>query len=197
VNVPNSLTALRFLALPLFLWLFLSGRLGAALGVFVGAMITDWLDGIAARALKQFTRIGAIMDPIADKLLGLSGLAVLSWTHRLPAWLLWLLVFREVCIFSAIGILTWTGRSYDIRPTRFGKYSTAFLTVTVIFGLVQSARDAPIGPPLIALALVSALCILVSWAQYLAMFIELMQKGDRKTGDTLLNSPSGRTGSAN
>lgn len=176
MNVPNSLTALRLLALPVFLWLFLSGRLGAALAVFVGAMITDWLDGIAARALKQFTHIGAIMDPIADKLLGLSGMAVLCWTHRLPAWLLWLLVFREVCIFSAIGILNYTGRSYDIRPTRFGKYSTAFLTVTIIFALVQSAREVTLGPPSIALALISAQCIVVSWAQYLAIFIDLMRR---------------------
>ncbi|HET7787151.1 MAG TPA: CDP-alcohol phosphatidyltransferase family protein [Myxococcales bacterium] len=176
MNVPNSLTALRLLALPVFLWLFLSGRLVAALGVFVGAMVTDWLDGIAARALKQFTKIGAMMDPVADKLLGLSGLGVLTWTHRLPAWLLWLMVFREVCIFSAIGILTRTGRRYDIRPTRFGKYSTAFLTVTIIFGLVQGAREAPLGAPLIALALLSAQCIVVSWAQYLAIFIELMRR---------------------
>jgi cardiolipin synthase len=176
VNVPNTLTALRLFAVPVFVILFLYGRLGAALAVFVGAMITDWLDGIAARMLKQFTAIGAIMDPIADKLLGLAGLVLLCWSHRLPRWLLWLLIFREICIFSAIGILTRAGRSYAIRPTRFGKYSTAFLSVTIIFALVQGARDVPAGPALIALALTSALCIFVSWAQYLGIFINLMRR---------------------
>ena len=181
MNVPNFLTGLRLVAVPVFVALFLSGRLGAALAVFVGAMITDWLDGVAARILKQFTAIGAILDPIADKLIGLAGMVLLCWSHRLPRWLLWLLIFREVCIFSAIGILNATGRSYAIRPTRFGKYATAFLAVTTIFALVQGARDVPAGPALIALALVSALCIVVSWAQYLSMFIDLMRQPTQLT----------------
>ena len=154
MNVPNALTALRVLAVPVFIALFLQGRLGAALGVF----------------------IGAIMDPIADKLMGLAALGLLCWSHRLPMWLLYVLLFREVCIFSAIGILTSTGRSYAIRPTRFGKYATFFLAATTIFALVQGAREVGTTPALIALALVAAQCVLVSWAQYLAVFIELMRR---------------------
>ena len=176
MNVPNSLTALRIAAVPVFVVLFLSGRLGAALAVFVGAMITDMLDGIAARALKQFTRIGAILDPPADKLIGLTALGLLCWSRRLPMWLLALLVFREVCIFSAIAILDRTGRSYAIRPTRFGKYSTAFLSATILLALVQGARDVATSAAEIALALVAAQCVIISWAQYLAMFIELMRR---------------------
>ena len=176
MNVPNFLTGLRILAVPVFIALFLQGRLGLALAVFIGAMITDLLDGIAARALKQFTKIGAIMDPIADKLMGLSAMGLLCFTHRLPWWLLGVLLFREVCIFSAIGILDATGRSYAIRPTRFGKYSTFFVTATTIFALVQGARDVGTTPALIALGLVAAECILVSWAQYLTLFVQLMRK---------------------
>jgi cardiolipin synthase len=182
VNVPNSLTLLRLLAIPVFAVLFLQGRLGAALAVFVGAMITDWLDGIAARLLRQFTALGAILDPVADKLISLTALILLCWSGRLPAWLLWLLIFREVCIFAAIAILTRTGRTYEIRPTRFGKYATAFLAATMIFALVQGARGVPPGPALIALALVSAQCIFISWAQYLAIFIDLMRRPPQLTG---------------
>jgi len=94
----------------------------------------------------------------------------------LPRWLLWMLVFRELCIFSAIAILTRAGRSYAIRPTRFGKYATAFLAAASIFALVQGARQVEPGPLLIALALVAAECIVVSWAQYLAIFIALMRR---------------------
>jgi cardiolipin synthase len=176
VNVPNALTALRLLAVPVFVWLFVAGRIGGALAVFCVAMVTDVLDGIAARALKQFTRIGAIMDPVADKLMGVTALGLLCWSHRLPAWILYLLLFRETCIFSAIAILTRTGRAYAIRPTRFGKYATFFLTATIVFGLVQGAREAGTTPALIALALVAAECIVVSWGQYLAIFIDLMRK---------------------
>jgi cardiolipin synthase len=176
VNVPNFLTVLRLVAVPVFVVLFVYGRLGAALAVFVGAMITDWLDGIAARLLKQFTALGAILDPVADKVLGLSALVLLCWSQRLPRWLLWLLLFREVCIVSAIVILTRTGRSFDIRPTRFGKYATAFLAITSIYALVQGAREVDPGPLLIALALIAAECIVISWAQYLAIFIDLMRR---------------------
>ncbi len=176
MNVPNFLTGLRLAAVPVFVFLLLAGKLAGALGVFVGAMITDWLDGIAARALKQFTALGAALDPIADKVLGVSALVLLSLTGRLPLWLLWLVVFREACIFSAIGILTRTGRSYAIRPTRFGKYSTAFLSATIIFALLQGARGVPAGPILISLSMISALCMVVSWAQYLAIFIGLMRR---------------------
>ena len=176
MNVPNALTALRVLAVPIFIALFVAGRIGAALAVFCAAMVTDVLDGIAARALKQFTRIGAIMDPIADKLMGLAALGLLCWSHRLPVWLLYLLLFREACIFSAIAILTRTGRPYAIRPTRFGKYATFFLTATIVFALVQGAREVGTTPALIALALVAAQCIAISWAQYLAIFIDLMRR---------------------
>src|SRR5205085_7456365 len=105
VNVPNFLTGLRIVAVPVFVVLFVYGRLGAALAVFIGAMVTDWLDGIAARLLKQFTALGAILDPIADKLLGLSALVLLFCSQRLPRWLLVLLVFRYVCIVGASGML--------------------------------------------------------------------------------------------
>lgn len=176
LNVPNALTALRLAGVPVFIWLFVSGRLGAALAVFCAAMLTDVLDGIAARALKQFTRIGAIMDPIADKLMSLAALGLLCWSHRLPVWILYLLLFREACIFSAIAILTRTGRSYAIRPTRFGKYATFFLAATIVFSLVQGARDIGTTPAAIALALVAAQCIVLSWAQYLSVFIDLMRR---------------------
>ena len=176
MNVPNTLTALRLVAVPVFIGLYSTGRLGAALAVFVGAMITDWLDGVAARMLKQFTQLGAVMDPVADKLIGASAMFLLCWTHRLPWWLFGVLIFREVCIFSAIAILDRTGRSYEIRPTRFGKYSTAFLSATILFALVQGARDVGVTPAEIALALVAAQCILISWAQYLAIFIDLMRR---------------------
>ncbi len=176
MNVPNTLTTLRLAAVPVFIWLFLAGRLGAALGVFVFAMITDVLDGIAARLLKQFTALGAALDPVADKLMGVSALGLLCWTRRLPLWLLGLMLFREACILTAIWLLTRTGRSYVIRPTRFGKYATFFVAATTIFALVQGARDVGETPALIALALVAAECIAVSWAQYLAMFIDLMRR---------------------
>lgn len=182
LNVPNFLTGLRFAAIPVFVVLFLQGRLGAALAVFVGAMITDVLDGIAARVLRQFTQLGAMLDPLADKAMGLAALVLLTWSRRLPLWLTELVVLRELAIFTAIGLLDRTGRSYAIRPTRFGKYSTFFLTATIFVALVQGAREARApSPALMALALVSAECVLVSWVQYFVLWISLMRKPPEQT----------------
>jgi cardiolipin synthase (CMP-forming) len=177
VNVPNLLTGLRLLAVPVFIGVFLQGHHRAALAVFVAAMATDWLDGVLARMLKQFTRIGAILDPLADKALGLSALALLAWGDKLPWWLVWITVFREACIFLAIWLLEFFGRAYVVRPTRFGKYATAAIGATTVLALVREAAPdvAPLGPVLVALALVSAELIVVSWAQYLWMFIRLMR----------------------
>jgi cardiolipin synthase (CMP-forming) len=177
VNVPNLLTGLRLLAVPVFVSLFLQGYHRAALAVFVGATVTDWFDGVLARMLKQFTRIGAILDPLADKALGLSALAVLAWGDKLPWWLVWITVFREACIFLAIWLLEFFGRPYVIRPTRFGKYATAAIAATTVLALVREAAPSleALGPALIALTLVSAELIVVSWAHYLWMFVRLMR----------------------
>jgi len=177
VNVPNLLTSARFVAVPVFVALYLSGMRKAALAVFVGAMVTDALDGILARALKQFTRIGALLDPLADKALGLAGVVLLCWSRLLPWWLLVIVVFRDACIFTAIWLLERTGRGYTVRPTRFGKYATAALAATTVLALVQGATEvaAPTRPLLFALAMVAAACVLVSWAQYLWLFLRLMR----------------------
>jgi cardiolipin synthase len=177
MNVPNLLTGMRLLAVPVFVAVYLRGYHRAALAVFVGATVTDWFDGVLARMLKQFTRIGAILDPLADKALGLSALAVLAWSDKLPWWLVWITVFREACIFLAIWLLEFFGRPYVVRPTRFGKYATASIAATTVLALVREAVPSieVLGPVLIALTLVSAELIAVSWAQYLWMFIRLMR----------------------
>ena len=177
MNVPNTLTVARLVAVPVFVALFLRGDRKAALAVFIGAMVTDALDGALARALKQFTRIGAFLDPLADKVLGLAALVLLCWSRALPWWLLAITLFRDVCIFTAIWLLERTGRSYTVRPTRFGKYSTAALAVITVLALVQGATEAaaPTRPLLVALVVVAAECVLISWAQYLWLFIHLMR----------------------
>ena len=177
MNLPNALTGARLVAVPVFVAFFLRNDRKAALAVFVGAMITDALDGILARALKQFTRIGALLDPVADKLLGLAALVLLCWSRALPWWLLGVTLFRDVCIFTAIWILERTGRGYTVRPTRFGKYATAALAATTVLALVQGATEAaaPARPLIFALAMVAAACVLVSWAQYLWLFVRLMR----------------------
>ncbi len=79
-TVPNLLTYLRLLAVPVFVLLHLGGRPGWALVVFLGAVLTDWLDGLLARILHQQSKLGAFLDPFADKLL--AGAAFDHAVHR-------------------------------------------------------------------------------------------------------------------
>lgn len=178
LNVPNVLTFARLVAVPVFAWLFLQGRLGIALLVFIGAELTDVLDGVLARALRQFTRLGAVLDPVADKLLGLTALSLLTYTQRLPLWLFAAALFRDVCIAAAVYLLTRSGRTFPARPTRFGKYATFFMGATVLVALIHGAE--PTGPAgeaaIFALSIVTTECLAVSWAQYLSWWIKLMQK---------------------
>jgi len=179
MNVPNLLTGLRLLAVPVFVYLFLQGSHRAALAVFIGALVTDWLDGVMARALKQFSQLGALLDPIADKLMALSSLSVLCGTGRLPFWLLWLTLFREACIVIAIWLLERGGHPYVVRPTRFGKYASAGVGLAIILALVEGAASdaarAALSPFVVSMALVAAEFVVVSWAQYLWIFIRLMR----------------------
>lgn len=178
MSIPNILTGLRLLSVPLFAALYLGGRHRAALAVFIAAGVTDLLDGALARALRQFTRWGAVMDPLADKLLALVSLAILTYSALLPPWLLGLSLFRDACIFAAIYLLTKTGRTYEVRPTRFGKYSTFLLVATIVLALAQEAEaPARAATPLLqSVVLITALVLLLSWAQYLGLLLVLMRK---------------------
>ena len=156
---------------------------GAALIVFISAELTDELDGVLARMLRQFTRLGAILDPVADKLLGLTALSLLTYKHRLPLWLIAAALFRDICITAAVYLLTRSGRTFPARPTRFGKYATFFLGATVLVALAHAAWprwDAL--PAVFALAVIATQCLAVSWGQYLYTWIKLMRSPPTTVG---------------
>jgi len=103
-NVANVLTGLRLAAVPLFAWLLLHDhgrdtgwRLGAFL-VFVAAALTDQIDGMLARRYGLITDVGKVADPIADKALMGTAMALLSWLGELPWWVTAVVVFREVAV---------------------------------------------------------------------------------------------------
>ena len=100
-NLPNVLTSLRILFIPVFAWLVLSERWWWAFGLFVALMITDKLDGDIARARGLITDFGKIADPIADKALMITALVTLNIAGPLPVWVTVVIVARE------LGITVW------------------------------------------------------------------------------------------
>lgn len=174
-TLPNALTGLRLLLAPVFLWLYVVGRVQEALVVFAVAAGTDLLDGLAARLLSQHSRLGEILDPIADKLLTFCALVALAAAGRLPAWLPLLVVGRDVVLVLGAALLQALGIGPRIRilPTRAGKYATFAITLLVVGALagdVEPALRRALAPWLAATGLLTAACVVVSLLQYAGVF---------------------------
>jgi cardiolipin synthase len=102
-TIPNALSVLRLLGVPLFLWLLLGPHQdGWALAVLAVSGFTDWLDGVLARKLNQMSRFGALLDPLADRLYILATLLGLVLRHVIPWWLAVVIVGRDVVVGLAL-----------------------------------------------------------------------------------------------
>ncbi|BBL78895.1 CDP-diacylglycerol--glycerol-3-phosphate 3-phosphatidyltransferase [Rubrobacter xylanophilus] len=131
MNLPNALTLLRLILVPFILWVLLEGWDGVALLLLVAAGITDFLDGRLARRFGG-TRLGRVLDPLADRLL-LSGVAVvLALRELLPGWAVAVLVARD--LLALLGGLLYGSR---IRVNRVGKAATAVLMLSVVLVVLQ------------------------------------------------------------
>jgi len=181
VNVPNLLTSVRIALAPVFLWLYASGDTDRALVVFAVAAATDVLDGLAARLLDQHTRIGALLDAGADKLLTACALVALGWRGQLPWWLPALVVGRDAVLVAGAVVLGATHHPLDISPTRAGKYATAMVAGTVVLALLAEfggvARERA-APWVAAMGMLTALCVVVSSVQYAVAFVRSARRRD-------------------
>ena len=126
-TLPNALSVLRLLGVPLFLWLLLGPEEdGWALVVLMVAGITDWADGKLAKWLNQYSRLGALLDPAADRLYIVSTLVALALREIVPVWVVALLVGRELVLGVALLVL----RRYGYPPLQvhyLGKAATLLL----------------------------------------------------------------------
>jgi cardiolipin synthase len=136
VNVPNTLSILRILSIPVFVIFLLYDRFFVALLIFIGAGITDGLDGLIARIFNQKTTIGAYLDPIADKLMLTTSFIVLAILGVIPGWLTVIVISRDVIILLGVLILQLTSHKVEIKPIFLGKASTVMQLVTIAWALV-------------------------------------------------------------
>lgn len=134
---PNQLTLLRLIIIPFIIINIVDERFGWALGLFVLAGISDALDGLLARLLKQKTLLGQYLDPIADKLLLSTLFPVLSATHKIP-WMVTILVMsRDVSLLIVAAIFTLTTSYRDFKPNIFGKANTVAQIATILVVLMD------------------------------------------------------------
>ena len=120
-NLPNVVTLLRLAAVPGVAWLILHQRWEAACWLFVAAAVSDGIDGLLARWLDQLTQLGAALDSVADKALGLVTLVMLTQVGAIPLWVTLAILLRDTVI--VLGALSYRGLAghLEIRPTWLGK----------------------------------------------------------------------------
>jgi len=141
MNIPNSLTLLRILLIPVYIGLLVYGQFDQALIVLLIAGITDALDGTIARAANQKTRLGAFFFFFSDKLLLTSGFITLSIIHVIPSWVTIVVVSRDVMLLLGTAVAELSEFKIDITPTFLGKGTTFLQLSYVILVIFLSSRN--------------------------------------------------------
>lgn len=135
-NLPNIISLLRIAAVPVVAWLIVQQRWEAACWLFFAAAISDGIDGLLARWLKQMTRLGAALDTVADKALSLVTLVMLTQAGAIPLWVTLAILLRDSVI--VLGALSYRGLAghLDIHPTWLGKTHMAaeFTLLALVLG---------------------------------------------------------------
>ena len=151
MNLPNKITLGRFFAIPLFLLaLIYYNRTGdsvyyfAALLIFALAAISDGLDGYIARSRKMKTRLGAAIDPLADKLMLNSAIIVLAFgikgLYQIPIWFAVLVVSRDLLIVGGALVIRWFKGDLQVKPCWWGKTAAVLQMVVVAWVLIKLPR---------------------------------------------------------
>jgi CDP-diacylglycerol--glycerol-3-phosphate 3-phosphatidyltransferase len=160
LTLANRITLLRLFCIPFFILLLLyyeksvlfgqrneTLRIAASI-VFIGTFLSDALDGYIARSRNQISRLGTILDPMADKALLLSGLVMLSYssvqsfTTHLPVWFVWLVISRDVMLVIGSILIHVLFGSVTVKPKLPGKITTFFQMLIIIWVII----DLPVAP---------------------------------------------------
>jgi cardiolipin synthase len=143
-NIPNLITLARIFAVPVLVWLIIHGEYAAAFWVFVLAGISDALDGFIAKKFGFVTKLGTYLDPVADKALLVSAYITLGQAEHIQAWLVILVVFRDVLIIGGTVLFHTLDRPVEMRPFFISKLNTfmqIFLIVVLLGNLGGGLRD--------------------------------------------------------
>lgn len=176
MTLANQITIARIAAIPAFVMLaiyygesVIDGPREpwlryAAIGVFLVAAVTDALDGFVARRFNQHTKLGRVLDPIADKGLLLSALLVLTFGHwevKFPLWFLILVIARDIAIVLGCLLLQFLNGDVTVRPSWIGKVATFMQMAAIAWVMLQLHT-----PPPIYIISLAGFFTLASWIGY-------------------------------
>ncbi len=175
-TVPNMLTIARIFLTPVFLLLFLQTRYWSALFVYILAAVTDGVDGFIAKRYGMASRLGAVLDPLADKALLVTSFLCLAARGYVPLWLAVLVVTRDLIIVGGLFLVHFAGvdLSDRIHPTWTSKCNTVAQFCLVVLVLAQGASRTAPGWWQAALVGLVAVLTFVSCIQYVRIGLRLM-----------------------
>jgi cardiolipin synthase (CMP-forming) len=178
LSIPNYLTLLRILLTPVFFITLVSytpekeGLRFLALAIFAVAALTDALDGLLARFLKQRTALGQMLDPLADKILLVSAyiglLFVAALPFRPPLWITITIIFRDLILLVGFFALHFASVKIDVQPNIWGKLTTVSQMILLCFILLE-------WPVAIPLAFLTVTFTIVSGLIYITRGLKFIQ----------------------
>jgi cardiolipin synthase len=142
-DIPNIITVFRFLLVPPVVLLLLDERFGLALLIFGVAGFSDGLDGYLAKRFNWSSRLGALMDPLADKLLLVSSFITLGWLSLIPLWLVGVVILRDLVIVSGALLYHYRIERLDSDPSMVSKLNT-FAQILLVLAVMFSAAVQPL-----------------------------------------------------
>jgi cardiolipin synthase len=171
MGLANWLTIVRILLIPVFVTLLVYNRVLVAFAVFVLAGVTDTLDGYIARSRGTKTRLGAFLDPLADKLLLTAAFVTLTYKFPrvLPFWLTAVVLSRDLVLILGAALIMLTGGQVHPAPTMLGKTSTAVQMLTAGLALLVAAHVRGFEPIRPALLVLTAALTIASGIQYMVV----------------------------
>ncbi|HDQ39591.1 MAG TPA: CDP-diacylglycerol--glycerol-3-phosphate 3-phosphatidyltransferase [Desulfonatronum sp.] len=178
-TLPNAITVARIIMVPAFVVAFVNGRHDTALLLFVAAGLSDALDGFLARVLRQRSQLGAMLDPMADKLLLITAYMCLGLGGLVSAWLAVLVISRDVMLIGGMALLHFWGVNIRtrIRPTWLSKFNTCaqiVLVIAVLADLPGRLWQGMTQPLVVVVAAATAL----SGAHYIYVGLGLFPRGE-------------------
>jgi len=174
LNLPNLITLARLLSVPVAIWLIFAERYGAAFWLFAAAGLSDALDGYIAKRFDRRTRLGALLDPAADKAL-LAGVYLALWlAGQLPGWLVGLVVARDCLIILGFAVIRSTAAARQLAPLSISKLNTLVQIALVAFVLAREGFGLAAEPATSLLIAAAAATTVLSGLSYLTRCARLL-----------------------
>jgi len=170
--LPNAISLLRIALIVPILLLILDGAFGWALALFLLAGFSDGLDGYLAKRFDWHTRLGALLDPVADKLLVASLFITLAYTQDIPVWLAAVVILRDVVIVAGATVYNFFVRPVQGEPTRVSKLNTSLQLLFLLFVISRAGFDWPepitltvLGASVLVTVVISGVDYVWSWSR--------------------------------